>query len=285
MANDALPLPTGGDQEKQQGSNGYAQASWAALQLTAALAQGWLERGLTKSANKVARANADAQNTVRKAQNELQAAESSYARWAQSVSNQRRLRVAGKQAEAAQQSMARLQDQRAGSGLAARVRAAEEQGALAARSSFAGIAGSSADIVAGTAALRAAIVGEQEQRTGEQQEFEIRERAGRVIGDAIQGLDNTAILSNLDMNKSLATQKINTTTALGDAMASGADFGAIIRVFAGNKEKSAPTPPTARVGSVTAGELIGQMPRADYSLGTERRPQGFRAPDNFQFQI
>lgn len=264
-----------------------AQAQFAAVQVVSALAQGWLDRKLQGIQNKLARKQAENVNLVRRAQNELQAAESSYALWAQSVTNQRRLRVSGKQADAAQESLARLQDQRAGAGFARSVQAAEEQGAIAARSAFQGATGSSRDIIAGTAAVRAALVAEQAQRTGEQQEYEIQQRAGNVIGDAIQGLDNTAILSNLNMNVERAAQKPITGSFLYDLIGQSDN---IAKMFGGKNtpDTKGVVPSSEKSGTVTASDLSFQS-KQDYSVATAPnapRGQGFYAPRNSDpFQI
>lgn len=245
---------------EDQSSGPSAAQSQAVLQLVSAWAANKTARADIKNQNMLAKVNAQAQNQVREAQNALQAAESNYARWAQSVQNQRRLRVSGKQAEAAQQSLARLQDQRTSGDLARGVRAAEEQGMLAARNAFSGVAGGVSDVVAGTIALRAAIEQQQATQTGEQQAFEIRERAGEVASDAIQGLDNTAILSNLNFNQAIPKITPLIGNAITDTLLNNMD--AVITLFK-PKEKGkgdqpmVPPLPTAQSFPVPSGQVQG----------------------------
>lgn len=272
----------------QQETGGSAQTAWAALQVVSLYAQSSLQRSLTNDANMLARVNAEATNTVRRGQNALQAAETSYGLWAQSVSNQRRLRVSGKQAEAAQQTLARLQDQRTGAGLARRVQSAEEQGMIAARSAFAGVSGSAADAIAGTAALRDSLVREQAERTGTQQEYEARQRAGGIASDAIQGLDNTAILSNLNMNTAMARQTIQTGSALKDALLSKEGLTLVASMFAKDEKtkQAIQALPMPKTGTVNVGNL--ETPNWDYSLSTNtpaNQRQGLRYQPTAPFTI
>lgn len=219
-----------------------AQNASGWVQIAVALGQGWLQRENTKTQNNLRAANAAARDIARAGNNELQAAESTFARWAQSVTNQRRLRVSGQQFDAAQEALTRLQDSRAAGSVARRVQASEEQGILAAKAAFAGVTGTASDVLAGTTALRAALTEEQATRTGEQQEYEVRSRTRRVISESIEGLDNTAVLSNLDRNRAIPQADPTQGNFLADIAGSGADFAAMYRYFAtsGPKPDDAP---------------------------------------------
>lgn len=123
--------------------------------------------------------NRDAQEIMRKANNEVARQGASLSNHMRSVSNQRLVEAAGEQYNALGENLGRTLDQAATGSLQRRIQAAEEAGALTSAAATAGVGGSMVSMLNGTMRLRNAIM---EQEIDKQQGYatydQVIQRAG-----------------------------------------------------------------------------------------------------------
>lgn len=175
------------------------QAAQAAMQVFGSVLSGMSSRSQVRAGNIIGKANARISNLVRQGRNEVEGAQGALARYVQGENNARLLNAAGKRQEAAGRTVARLRDAQAGATIQGRLRASEDLGRLAVASAFSGVTGGVVDMVAGALATREALREGAEKRRADQQVFEIDDLSRDELTNAVNSLDNRAILDNLDM--------------------------------------------------------------------------------------
>lgn len=153
---------------------------------------------------RISAANAKAGNQVRGAQNAFEAAKGNLARYAQSVSNNRRLESGGDAIEANVVNYRRARDNLATQSFATSIRQAEQAGQSAAAQANSGIDGSVVDQVNGATAIRDSIVNEAISRQGATMDYDAAHRAAGIEIQTVQGMDGSLILDQLDYNQDYA---------------------------------------------------------------------------------
>lgn len=153
---------------------------------------------------RISAANAKAGNEVRQASNAFEAAKGNLARYAQSVSNNQRLKAGGDAIEANVVNYRRARDNLGLQSFSTSIKQAEQAGASAAAQANSGIDGSVVDQVNGATALRDSIVDEAIRRNGETMDFDAAHRAAGIEIQTVQGMDGSLILDQLDFNQDFA---------------------------------------------------------------------------------
>src|SRR5690554_5074163 len=157
-----------------------AQAAGNVLQGLGARTQAKAQNKLTDFENLIQKANADAANIVRRANNELAGATGSLNRFKQSIQNQAILRASGDEQKQIQTNLLRAREDLVRGSMEQRLDTAFEVGALAASVSAAGVGGSSRDVLNSTIKL-----------TGARKQAELSRVGQQMTTDALEYLTNT----------------------------------------------------------------------------------------------
>lgn len=199
-----------------------AKFNWAAaadvgLGLAGGLASMW-----TSSANnKVAAANADAQNIVRKAQNQERAARTGLAATVRSINNQRTLTAAGDAQRAVTETLLRTADDFTNNRVEAGIRDMEQLGAVYARAASAGVGGGSVQALAYSIALSQARQEERDINQFGQVSYDLLMQRAGMARTAVESLDLSNDSAGLDY--SVSTGKVS----------SGGDWTSLVTGLAG----------------------------------------------------
>lgn len=152
-------------------------------------------------------------------------------RWVQSVNNNLALRAGGKALEANTVNARRAKDYRAERRFSSSLSEAEALGAASAARGASGLNGNVVDMVAGTMALRSSIVNEQLRKQGISEDDASAQRAGMIMSQMVNGLDNSIIYPNRDNNVNVA-QEVKSPSAMSTyapLLASAAKLGSDFR--------------------------------------------------------
>jgi len=160
-----------------------------------------------KAQNRVRKAQADAEDTLRPARNQAAAAQSSLALWSQSVNNQRRARSVGLQLEGNAVNSARQRDAVLGQSFTGSIRNAERAGAQMAAAASSGVSGNVVDMVAGATALRRKVGEEATQRMLGQSGYDTARRAAELSSQLVSGLDTSMTMAGIDYNQTILQQQ------------------------------------------------------------------------------
>lgn len=180
---------------------------------------GWFGNEATRAQadanNRISAVNAESSNKVRVAGNAATAAKNTLDRWIQSVNNNKALDEGGRALEANTVNARRQGDAGMQQDFASSIRSAEQEGHAAAAAAASGIDGSVVDMVNGSTALRDSIVRQSISDARDMQAYDTARRAGIVMSQTINGMDNSIILDNLDYNQNYAqiTPKISAWAA------------------------------------------------------------------------
>lgn len=176
----------------------------AASSLGLSLLSGASARTAQRAQNRVLDAKAKAENTIREGQNLESAAYSALAQWTTTENNRRAAKAGGEAMEAAQMTLARVQDSVASGSLEDQIQSAEAAGAYAANAAMNGTGGSSRDVIA------YAIKAQQErQRVYRERNngFATYDAMKQIAGMAAQTLDSQQLVggaASLDKGVSLS---------------------------------------------------------------------------------
>lgn len=165
---------------------------------------GSVTRAQARNNERISAANAEANNKVRLAGNAQKAAETSLARWTQSLNNQRALDSGGRASDAVKQNFYRTADSWSYDSVNQGILLAEAAGQSAASSAAAGQEGGVVDMVNLSTRLRANIVAQRTADVQHLMSYDAAQRAGTIMSQTIGGLDNSVILDSLDYNKDVA---------------------------------------------------------------------------------
>lgn len=179
---------------------------WMALVGAAnGLIQGQAGRATAKANNRISQVNADTKNKTRGLSNAAEMAKGRLARYSQSLANNRLLDASGRQQEASTTNQLRVHDAQTVSGVSASLQQAETAGHQAAAAASAGLQGGVVDMIDTSTRLRDAIVDQRTKEVEGQQDYDFQKQRGQIEAQAIQSMDDSTILDNLDFNKDYAT--------------------------------------------------------------------------------
>lgn len=170
------------------------------------LLQGSAGRATAKANNRLNALNAEVGNKLRTAKNAASAAETSLARWSQSVQNNRRLDRGGDAIEANTVNYRRQSDAAITQGFSSSIRDAEQQGVMAAQAAASGVDGNVVDAVNTSVALRNSIVKQGIENMNDYRDYDASRRAGNIMSQMVGGLDNSILMDNFDYNIDVAQE-------------------------------------------------------------------------------
>lgn len=183
---------------------------WAALAAFAgAFGQGLNQRQQIKAQNRIAKANAEASDIVRKGNAQLASAVGNLQRWQQSVSNQRTLKQAALEQSALKTNLLRMRDDSKDASLEQRLASASQAGAAAAAFSAAGVGGGTRDAINST--LRVAAQRKQDIITDKKEQYTYDGLLAltNMKEDVAFRLDDTMIIDQIDYRTPYAqTQEV-----------------------------------------------------------------------------
>lgn len=157
----------------------WMQIAQMGLNVLSGAANKKLEYETYKSQRILDKAEVNASNKIREANNELGNAQASLTNWMRSVSNKRLIEAAGEQYNAMGDNLSRMSQQATTGSLQRRVQAAEQMGALTAQAAAAGVGGSTVDLINGSLRLRNAMLNEEiEKQEGNATYDMLMQRAG-----------------------------------------------------------------------------------------------------------
>jgi len=144
------------------------------------------------------RANSDAANVTRKANNEVSAATTSLQNYARSLNNKRMGAAAGAKINAIKVNAGRAMDRLTQTGISNDVQAAEQFGQVAAAAAAAGVSGGSIDAVRRAMSLRRGLQQEQLTRAGKQQAFDFAPQQDAAISELVGSVDIATSMASMD---------------------------------------------------------------------------------------
>jgi len=186
---------------------------WLAIQAAATAVQQNEAESAADDENYMRKTEAGLTNATRTMANVREHAIGSLSRWTQSVNNNLALRAGGKALEANTVNSRRAKDYRTERRFSSSLSEAEAKGAASAAVGASGINGGVVDMVAGTIALRSSIVNEQLRKQGISEDDASAQRAGMIMSQMVNGLDNSIIYPNRDNNVNVA-QEVKSPSAM-----------------------------------------------------------------------
>jgi len=187
-----------------------AQTAGNVLQGLGARTQAKAQNKLTDFENLIQKANADAANIVRRANNELAGATGSLNRFKQSIQNQAILRASGDEQKQIQTNLLRAREDLVRGSMEQRLDTAFEVGALAASVSAAGVGGSSRDVLNSTIKLTGARKQAELSRVGQQMTTDALEYLTNTQADAYMQVQGDLFLDALDYGTTTFMPKAHT---------------------------------------------------------------------------
>jgi hypothetical protein len=155
----------------------------------------------SKVQNSIRKVEAELANKVRDSKNSVAAQVDKLQRWVQASNNKLRMQAAASAIEANTVNASRRGSERMRQKFSSSVQRAEVMGQQAAATGLSGVAGPVTDIVAGTLALRDSIVTENLRRQGLSEDFDTARRAGALMSQMVNGLDNSILHPSIDYNQ------------------------------------------------------------------------------------
>lgn len=176
-----------------------------------------------KLSNIAAKSDAKVKNILRMADNEMQAAKDSLARYQQSQSNKYKLLTGGQELNAQATNMLRMADDSVRGNIERRIQVSEEAGAIAAAAGTAGIGGGSLAMVEQVNRMRLQRAEEYSRQMTEQQTEDGRLAMLQTQQAMVLGLDDTIIQTSLNHMESVAnkTPRVDWGAATGKAVMAG----------------------------------------------------------------
>lgn len=250
------------------------------------LLNGAATRAEARANNRLSAVNAEVGNRLRVEKNAAAAAESSLARWSQSVSNNRRLDRGGDALEANAVNYRRGSDAAIKQGFSASIRDAEQQGVMAAQAAVSGVDGNVVDAVNTSVALRNSIVNQGIADMNAYRDYDASRRAGNIMSQMVGGLDNSIIMDNFDYNID-AARKTPINSPLMDALQGAAKAFGAFSSASGSSQTGASTLSTESLGGMRLGtreRSSSPYDLADSSYDTGVK-FGFSAADKGSYEL
>lgn len=187
---------------------------------------------LTKAENLVNKANTEAANRIREANNELSVAIGSLNRFRQNLGNRQILRELGREQEQIQTNLIRAQSDLQRGAVEERLDTAFELGSLAAYAAAAGVGGGSKNVLNATIRMANARKQDALERQGDQMSYDALTMLTNTQADAYMAMDSTLILDQLDlMPQQFIPQFVQKAPSVGKTL-----FNAAIQTVGSNPQ-------------------------------------------------
>lgn len=222
----------------------------AGMSLLSGMGQKSIQRAEYKAQRILDKAEYNAKETIRTANNELGAAQSSLSNWMRSVNNQRTIDAAGEAYNATGENLSRMWQQSTTGSLQRRVQANEQLGAIQASAAAAGVGGSTVDLINGTLKLRNAMLNaEIEKQEGQATYDQLMQRAG-VMDNGYDAWDHSFDSANMDYMSAQMPLRIDpgSTSSSWKSVFLETTFGAAGNLFNKSGDKSGPLSLLSKLG-------------------------------------
>lgn len=245
------------------------------MSLLGSMGQSKIERAQYKANKILDKAEYEAKERNRLANNELVAAQASLTDFMRSESNKRLIESAGDAYNALGQNIGRGLDQAVTGNVQRRIQAAEQLGAISASAAAAGVGGSTVDLINGSLRLRNAMLNEEiEKQEGQASYDQLMQRAG-VMDQGYSQYDYAMEAGNLDYQR--AQMPIRIDPGGGSSWKSvflETSFGALGNLFNKSGDRSGPLSLLTKLGmnnqsSSTTLERVGGL----FGNGGQSGPQ------------
>lgn len=178
-------------------------------------------RSIRRSQNQVWKAEADAANLIREAQNESKAAQTGLAYFMQTENNKRRLAAGAKNLEAGVMNLQRMQDAFTSGNLEAQLAAAEAGGAYAAHVAMTGTGGNAVDMIDRTMQLKNARAAQARDKAQGQATYDTMAQISGIMPQTVAGLDLTYVNAGIDYSQSIAKENLISDNIWSDVISAG----------------------------------------------------------------
>lgn len=233
-------------------------------------------RSIRRSQNQVWKAEADAANLIREAQNESKAAQTGLAYFMQTENNKRRLAAGAKNLEAGVMNLQRMQDAFTSGNLEAQLAAAEAGGAYAAHVAMTGTGGNAVDMIDRTMQLKNARAAQARDKAQGQATYDTMAQISGIMPQTVAGLDLTYVNAGIDYSQSIAKENLISDNIWSDVISSGEQAMAMITGI-----QSQPSAANGQAQNTTGGikDAPGNYEASDpYSLSSSpSNSYGFKA--------
>lgn len=188
-----------------------------------------------KAQSIINKANADASNTVRKADNEYRGAAAGLANYIRAEDTKRKFKMAGAEWNAAGQNIVRLHDAAVKGEAQVRIKAAEQLGELSAQASFMGIGGSTVDSINRQIRMASSDQIQQMDDQVRYQTGDIQAQRVNLFDNANAASDQGTTFAGLDYNKAIP-EFVAKPSFLTYALSAATDALPYIRTGIGNMQ-------------------------------------------------
>lgn len=151
----------------------------------------------------IAKANADAENTIRKGKNAYEGAKASLSNYLRAEDTKAKFKAAGEEYNAINQNMMRARDQYIKGSVMERLAASEQLGALAAQASFMGIGGATVDNINSQIKMASQDAQDENALAMQYQEIDMRQGRNNLMYAAASSSDFGTTFANMDYGKSV----------------------------------------------------------------------------------
>lgn len=151
----------------------------------------------------IAKANADAANLTRAAENEYRGAYAGLQNFIRAEDNRKKFEAAGEEWDVVNRNIVRIQDQFVKGGIQQKIQAAEEIGALSAQASFLGIGGSTVDTINSLIARNYADQQVEQDQMFNYQIQDMYNQRNSLMQRASDSTDQGTTFANMDYNKNV----------------------------------------------------------------------------------
>ena len=192
------------------------------------LYNGTQSRSIRRSQNQVWKAEADASNLIREAQNESKAAQTGLAYFMQTENNKRRLAAGAKNLEAGVTNLQRMQEAFTTGNLEAQLAAAEAGGAYAAHVAMTGTGGNAVDMIDRTMQLKNARAAQARRKAQGQATYDTLGQISGIMPQTVAGLDLSYVSAGIDYSQSIAKENLISDNIWSDVISAGENAMALI---------------------------------------------------------
>lgn len=151
----------------------------------------------------VAKANADAENTIRKGKNAYEGAKAALSNYLRAEDTKQKFKAAGEQYNAINSNMQRARDQYVKGTIQEKLAASEQLGALTAQASFLGIGGSTVDSIRSQIKFASDDAAQEGEMAVNYQMYDARNERNNLMYQAASASDFGTTFANMDYGKSV----------------------------------------------------------------------------------
>lgn len=192
----------------------------AAVMVVGAVINYGQQKGAAQAQSIINKANAEAANLTRQADNEFKGAAASLANFMRAENNKKQMRAAGEAYNALSQNMYRQLDTSLNGTIQERLAASEQLGELAAASAAAGLGGGTVDSINNTMRLRNSLMEQQSEQNENFLRYDAYAQRAGLLQTAVESGDYSQTFAGIDYSRNVA-----------EYVAKPSALGAIVQAF------------------------------------------------------